>query len=99
MHKADVPVPEEQRSILPDPEATHQTEIGFFLDDVEATDASSFLLNEDRDGKFVNHRTLTNFLFGVCKEQQALIENLTTRIEQLEADHTSMMGNTPTNNY
>ena len=99
LHKADVPVPEEQRSILPDPEATHQTEIGFFLDDVEATDASSFLLDEDRAGKFLNDRTLTNFLFGVCKEQQTLIENLTARVAALEADHTAAMSNMGDSSY
>ena len=99
LHKADIPVPEEQRSILPDPEATHQTEIGFFLDDVEATDASSFLLDEDRAGKFLNDRTLTNFLFGVCKEQQTLIENLTARVAALEADHTAAMSNMGDSSY
>ena len=30
---------------------------------------------------------------AVCKQQQELIANLTTRIEQLEADHASAMNN------
>ena len=99
LHKADIPIPESERSILPDPETTHQTEIGFFLDDVETTDASSFLLDEDYTGKFLNDRTLTNFLCGVCKEQQALIENLTARVAALEADHTAAMSNMGDSSY
>ena len=56
-------------------------------------DEHSRFLNFEGQEFEVNHRHLTPYLIGVCKEQQALIESLTTRIEQLEADHASAMNN------
>ena len=73
--------------------STSVTSVGLFIEDVEATNASSFLVSSDNQGSFLNDQAYSHFLFGVCKEQQQLIENLTTRIEQLEADHASAMNN------
>ena len=78
--------------------STSVTSVGLFIEDVEATNASSFLVSSDNQGSFLNDQAYSHFLFGVCKEQQQLIENLTTRIEQLEADHASAMNNMEDNN-
>ena len=45
------------------------------------------------DSTSINSINLPSYLAAVCKQQQQLIENLTTRIEQLEADHASAMNN------
>ena len=57
-------------------------------------------LNSDSRSQFltydageVNPIVVPIYLMEVCKQQQQLIENLTTRIEQLEADHASAMNN------
>ena len=93
LHASDQPVPETSRQFQVDPSLTTQNEVGLFVDDIQATTASNFLLSNDQQGGFITNRRYAHFLFGVCKEQQALIENLTTRIEQLEADHASAMNN------
>lgn len=58
------------------------------------------VLNSDNRSQFltydageVNPIVVPIYLMEVCKQQQQLIENLTTRIEQLEADHASAMNN------
>ena len=79
--------------------ATSITQVAPFVDDIEATSASSYLLSSDDNGSYVDEDKYSHFLFGVCKEQQQLIENLTARIEQLEADHASMTNNTPPSTY
>ena len=93
LHAADQPVPVTSRQFQVDPNLTTQNEVGLFIEDIQASTASSFLLSNDQEGSFITNRRYAHFLFGVCKEQQALIENLTTRIEQLEADHASAMNN------
>ena len=45
------------------------------------------------DETYPKEELIPAFLIGVCQKQQELIENLTTRIEQLEADHASAMNN------
>ena len=45
------------------------------------------------DETYPKEELIPAFLIGVCQRQQELIENLTTRIEQLEADHASAMNN------
>ena len=98
LHVSDQPVPESSRQLQIDPNLTSQTEVGLFVDDIESSAASSFLLDGDEGDRFFTNRRYAHFLFGVCKEQQQLIENLTTRIEQLEADHASAMNNMENDN-
>ena len=57
-------------------------------------------LKDDNQSRFLVHQddvidtmVVPHYLAEVCKQQQQLIENLTTRIEQLEADHASAMNN------
>jgi hypothetical protein len=93
LHSSDQTIPETDRPFQVDPSLTIINDVGLFIDDIQATTASSFLLSNDDQGSFINNRRYSHFLFGVCKEQQELIESLTTRIEQLEADHASAMNN------
>ena len=99
LHIADHPIPEDQRQFQVDTEATTERDVGLFVEDVETTAASSLLLSEDANGKFFNERRYSHFLFGVCKEQQSLIENLTARVAALEADHTAAMSNMGDSSY
>ena len=82
LNRADLSIDNETRS-----------EIGLFVEDLQTTTASSMLTHYDGDSVEFSSTNYEHFLFGVCKQQQELIENLTTRIEQLEADHASAMNN------
>ena len=55
------------------------------------SDSNARFLTYDKSE--VNPINVPIYLMAVCKQQQQLIENLTTRIEQLEADHASAMNN------
>ena len=69
-------------------------EVSVRPDTLYQNEQARFLHFDGEDAEYdLNYRNIPPYLVAVCKQQQALIENLTTRIEQLEADHASAMNN------
>ena len=99
LYSGDQNIDEDERQFQVDSTATTRRDIGLFVEDVQASAASDVLTYPDSNGVEFNERYYSHFLFGVCKEQQALIENLTARVAALEADHTAAMSNMGDSSY
>ena len=63
---------------------TEVTKVGVIAQEVEAVLPELILESPDDGFKSVAYSELTAVLINAIKEQQEIIENLTTRIEQLE---------------
>ena len=70
--------------------AYNDTAIAVNTEVLHADSATNFLAE---DAEYAYEHLIPAYLIGVCQKQQELIESLTTRIEQLEADHASAMNN------
>ena len=65
-------------------------EIELRPDTLNNDERSRFLADGSED---LNERRIPFYLAAVCKKQQELIENLSTRVAQLEAEHAQAMSN------
>ena len=71
----------------------HDEYYGFIAEDVFEVDSRLADLDADGNPISVNYDRMAAPLLTVCKKQQQLIEELTARVEALEADHTTLMNN------
>ena len=99
LYSGDQSVDESVRQFQVDTSAGSRREIGLFVEDVQSSTASNILTYTENNEVEFNERYYAHFLFGVCKEQQTLIENLTARVAALEADHTAAMSNMGDSSY
>ena len=70
--------------------------IGINTQELHSESATTFLAHNET---YARDELVPAFLVGVCKKQQELIENLTTRVAALEADHTAAMSNMNDSSY